>query len=481
MSTVRRFVKNTVILVVAKALQPVITFYLIVTISREIGLEGFGAYSTIFKYIPIFQIIAGFGLRNLLAREIAQNKELVHKYVVAASLIGLLCGIASALAMGLMVTIMSDNPIVVYGTMLASISMVAAGVADVYEGVVSGFEELKQVGYALLAENIIRVGISLWLIYSGFGVIPVVLAFVFARFLKTIYFYNYVKRKYTNPVGTFDKQFFRDLFAQARTFALIMVCVTIFWNIDAILLESMRSAEEVGYYSAAYRFLALSMILVHSYVSSLFPVISNYFKTSRMKFEVACRKSLRILILATLPIAVSMTLLGDKVIVLLFTETFLPSVPVLQLIIWGLIPYAISQIFAYALIASNQQKIDLGVNATCMVANILLNLLLIPKFGYIGSAIAILVSIVLYISLQMPFVFQKLIKFDYRMLLSNFVRVVLAGGVMVVAIAALRELPVFVVLPLSFVVYLGGLLGLRLITKADRQMIFSMARPSAST
>lgn len=479
MSTLKRFAKNTLILILAKVIQPLLTFVLVIVISRRLGVEEFGAYSTIFKYVPIFQIVAGFGLRNLIAREVAQDKAAAPRYLIAASYVALLCAVASALLMSGVVNLLSDEPLVILGTILASVALIAAGLADVYEGFFAGYEKLKHVGYASIAENTFRVGLSVALIYSGFGVIAVVLVFVVARFLKSLYYYWYINSRMTRAVGKVDRRFIMNLVHQAKTFALIMICVTIYWNADGVMLESMRSAEEVGYYSAAYRFLAISMVLVHSYVTSLFPVIANYFKTSRAKFRMACTMSLRILILITLPIAIVFAFLAEKIILLLFQEPFLPSVKVLQILIWTLVPYAISQIFAYALVASNNQKVDLAVNAFSMLANVTLNLILIPRFGYIGATIATLVSIHIYVGLQIPFVLKKLLTLDYKAVISQALRFGIAAAAMIACIVLLRQINLFAILPLAFVTYAAGVLGLGLISQSDRQLVLKMLRPAA--
>ncbi len=479
MSKTKKFIKNTTILVVAKAFQPLATFFLIITISQKYGLEVFGVYSTIFKYVPIFQIIAGFGLRSFLVREIAQNPEVAHKYVSAATYVALITAFIGAISMSFLVNLISNNPLVIYGTVLASIALFASGLSDVYEGVIGGFEELKQVGYALFAENVFRVGLSLFLIYNGFGIIVIVLVFVIGQILKTIFFYIYINRKLTKTTGKFDKHLIFSLFKQAKTFALIMVSVTIYWNIDGIMLESMRSAEEVSYYSAAYRFLMMSMVLVHSYVFSLYPIISNYYKTSKAKFEIACRKSLRILMVAVIPIIIALSLLAERVILFLFKENFLPSVKVLQVLIWALIPYVFSQIFAYSLIACNRQNIDLLVNVISMFLNVSLNFFLIPKFGFIGATIATLISINFYVVLQVPFVVQKLIHFKARDVLKYGLKIIVAGILMGSSIIVMKDMNLFVILTIASLLYLGSLFLLGLITESDKQMLLFLKKSSA--
>jgi O-antigen/teichoic acid export membrane protein len=478
MGTTNQFVKNTIVLISAKILQPLMAFVLVVTISRKIGVEGFGAYSTIFKYLPIFQVVAAFGLRDLVAREVAQNKKNSGKYLLAASYIALVCSLLSAILMGGIVNILSSDRVVILGALLASVSLIIAGLSDIYEGFLNGYEKIRYVGYATIAQNFFRVGLSVWLIYNGFGVIAVVLVFVIGRFLRTIYFYSHINRNIVKALGKTDRKSLKDLFHQSKTFALIMVCVTIYWNIDGIMLESMRSAEDVGYYSAAYRFLALSMVLVYSYVTSLFPVISSLFKTAKDRFDFACKVSLRLLLLASIPIAVTFSFLAEKIILLVFGEEFLPSTQVLQILIWALIPYAISQIFAYALVASNNQKIDLRVNAAGMFSNILLNFILIPQYGYTGAAIATLISIHIYVALQIPPVLKKLLSVDYKIILGHGIRMVVAALLMATSIyvLVLQNVNLFAILPVAFLIYGICVLGLGLITKSDRQMLFRIVR-----
>ncbi|MCI0696918.1 oligosaccharide flippase family protein [candidate division KSB1 bacterium] len=479
MSTAQRLFKNTVILTLANALQPVISFYLIVTISRVLKVDGFGEYNTILKYVAVFQIIAAFGMRNLLTREIAQNKEKAHRYLAASSNTSVAFGIASAALMSLLVMLLSDDPFVIRGTVYASLSLVAAALIEAYEGVISGFEKLSHIGYASLLENVVRVGLSLALIYNGYGVVALIWVYVVTRYLKPVYYFYYINKHIARPLGGIQWPVIKELIGQARIFALITVCVIIYWNVDGIMLEALRSKEEVGYYSAAYRFLLLSLVLVDSFVNSLFPVMSNFFKSSGASFEMACRKSLRMLGMVTLPVAVALSLLSEKIILLFYGPAYLPAVKVLQILIWALVPYGISQIFAYALVASNNQKIDLAVNAVGMVVNISLNYLLVPRFGFIGATIATLISINFYLALQIPFVFQKLIKFEYKNMISGLVRIALAAMVMGIFIFLLRHISLLAVLPLSFLIYAVSAYAFGVISASDQALIFRLLKKAA--
>jgi len=108
-----------------------------------------------------------------------------------------------------------------------------------------------------------------------------------------------------------------------------------------------------------------------------------------------------------------MTLMANKIFYFTFGTGFERSASVLKILIWIIIPYSMSQVFAYALLASNNQKIDLRVNGIALVGNIILTVVLSHQLGYLGTAIAAVIAIIIYVGLQIPFVFTRVIQFDY--------------------------------------------------------------------
>lgn len=476
MSAARRLFKNTGVLIVAQGFQTILSFYLIITISKLLGVGGFGAYTTIFSYLAIFQIFASFGLKNLLTREIAQNRSEVAGYLTNSSLISVPFSIICIGLLLALVYFLGYEGIIITATLILSISLIASALIDCFEGVLVGLEKLDIIGIFSIAENLLRVVLSLLFLYKGHGLISLVVIFTAVRFAKLLFYLLYVHFKIEKIKFKVNLESSRKLIKSAKTFAFIMACVTIYWKADVIMLSKIAGVSEVGIYSAAFRILFLGMILVDSFVNSLYPVISNYFKSSRENFEIACRKASRLLILVALPISIAVSLQAEKIILLLFNEEYLPAAKVLQILIWCLIPYALSQIFAYALLASNQQKVDLGVNASSMVANIVLNLILIPRYGIMGATIATFVSIHLYVALQIPFIINKLIKFDAKVFLNDTIRILAVALVMVAFIILLKDINLFLIIPLSFFIYSISVYMLNVLSESDREMISRLLR-----
>lgn len=476
MSTLRRLFRNTSVLIIANALQPILSFYLIVTISRVLHVEGLGAYSTVFNYQAIFQIFAGFGLKNLLTRNVAQQHDSLWRYLWHGSMIVLPFALLSMFGLIALTAVLDYSPLVFWATVVVSLSLLAAALADVCEGVLAGIERLHIVGYSAVLENVLRVIVSLFFLFKGDGLLALVGVFVVSKFIKAAFYYWYIHRYVSPSPGKILRaetgvwRSLRQLIGQARVFALTMMCVTIYWKIDISLLSKMAGLEAVGIYSAAYRFLMIMLVVVDSFVNSLFPIISNYYhKTGAAggNFDFACKKGLQLLLVMILPAVLCLSLLAPQIIELIYGAKYAAAAPVLQILIWVVAPYAVSQIFAYALVASNNQRYDLFVNAVSMLTNVLLNWFLIGRWGYLGAAWAAVIAILVYVALQVPFVFRQVLKFEPKSLWLGGAKLLAAAGSMALFLTSFPRLGIGFLLPLAFLIYLSTLLLVRVFSPTD--------------
>jgi len=476
MSTLRRFFRNTSVLIAANALQPILSFYLVVTISRVLNVDGLGAYSTVFNYQAIFQIFAGFGLKNLLTRNVAQQQNTLGRYLRQGSLIVLPFSLLSMLGLIALTAMLDYSAPVFWATVVVSLSLIAAALTDVCEGVLAGIERLHIIGYSAVLENILRVVVSLFFLFNGYGLLALAGVFVVSKFVKAAFYYWYIHR-YVAPISGRTPRpesgnwlAIWPLIRQARVFALTMMCVTVYWKIDVSILSKIAGMEAVGLYSAAYRFLMIMLVVVDSFVNSLFPIISNYYHAAGAtggNFDFACRKGLQLLLVLILPAALSLSLLAPQIIELIYGAKYAGAAPVLRILIWVVVPYAVSQIFAYALVASNNQRYDLFVNAASMLTNFALNWWLIERFGYLGAAWAAVLAILVYVALQVPFVFRQLLKFEPKRLWLGGAKLLAAAGSMAAFLASFPQLKIWLLLPLAFFIYLSALLLARVFSQKD--------------
>jgi O-antigen/teichoic acid export membrane protein len=162
-----------------------------------------------------------------------------------------------------------------------------------------------------------------------------------------------------------------------------------------------------------------------------------------------------------IPIVLGTILLADRFIVTVYKTAFLPAGGALSVLVWILILSGSNLIFANALVASNNQRINLEGNLISMALNIFLNLLLIPRFSFMGAAIASLSSSVMLIVYQYWFVSKKLFKIDYvRIIMKPSISACAMG----VFIMMYKEINLYVLIPISALVYVVAILALKTFT-----------------
>jgi len=481
METAKRLTINAFFIMVAKGLQPIISFVMILAISRKLGVKSFGIFSTAISYILIFQIIASYGLRTLITREVAKHRDRVHLYIVNSLYIAIPLSLVTAIAMFVLVVyIIKLDPETATMTCLLGVSLLATAILECFEGVLAGFEKIQTISIIYLVENIFKVGLCVGLILAGYHLFTVIIVHVISRYLAVMLYLPSIRKLVKKVQLRPDWQFIGQLFKTAYVFALIMGLVTMYWNIDMVLLNKIQGNVDAGIYAGAKRFVLFLVTLIQSFFTAFFPVISGLYESRAESFQYACKKSLQYLLIAAVPIIVIMTLMADKIFYFTFGAGFEQSAGVLKILVWIIIPYSISQVFAYALLASNNQHIDLRVNAIALLCNGVLSFVLISQYSYIGAAVAALISILIYVSLQVPFVFKHVIHFDFNRLGAISGKLIFSGIAMIVIILVLHHLNFIGLAILATVIYFSLLYAFRTFSDEDLNFIKNFLKKKAA-
>jgi|GEM_PF-1303478 len=487
MSRVFKVIRNTGVLTLAKMLRPFLSIWLITHISHILGVGGLGRYTSIFSYLAIFEILSTFGLNTVLARDVAQNRALGLKYYYHGLILVLPIALCTFGAMNGWMWVLGKDAAFLAAVFVAAFSLIATAMNNCSEGVLLGMEEMPVVGWAWAVENFIRVLVSVLLLRSGYGLMALVAVYVVLRFFMFVYYFVQIRKRLAKIPFVFDRKFFFRLFNTAKIFVLIMIFVTVYWKADVIMLDHILGEEAVGFYNGGYRFYDIIHVVIGSFVLSIFPVLSEFYTTDKSSFVIASRKALKYFFMLALPGIVLLQFWAEPLVLFVMGPELLPSVRVLTILSLAIIPYGISEIFAYMLVASANQKIDLLVNGIGMLLNVLFNYFLIRRFQYYGAAAATVLSILLYLSIQTFFIRRKLLDlhfFDIARLLGV---VGVAAGVMALGTWFLKAhhlLFLSVLLPLP---YFYALWHFKVLSFEDKEMITRVAgrlvkvkRPGAS-
>lgn len=471
MNTVRTIVKNSGASLLTQVSTPASSFVLVFFIARWLGVSGVGSFSSALSMLYIFEAFTCLGFQYLITREISQDRSKAGKLLVNASFIGFIVTIPFVVVMCLVANLITGNADTIHSAYVLSISLIPFTLSLVCQSVSRGFEKLEHIAIATVAGNALKLLLGLFVLFGGYGLIHlmiVILGSHFLIFIISLYFAFKCISEQENRNLKIDILFCKWIIQATPVFALIFVFSAIRYNIDVLILTKMMGEREVGFYSAASKLVNIGALGISFYIMAIQPVIFRLFKSSMEKFEMVCSESIRYFFILILPIIAGTTILSDKFVLLIFGAEFLPSAHVLSILIWLVILTGFNQIFANVLVASNYQKVNLLGNIISMIVNICLNLLLIPRYGFIGAGIASVVSALVILIYQYNFVSKYLFKVHYFSLAKKpFLATVLIG----VVIFLLRDINLVVLIVVSAVGYFMSLLVLKAFSEKDINLV----------
>ena len=162
-----------------------------------------------------------------------------------------------------------------------------------------------------------------------------------------------------------------------------------------IILAMFRSESEVGYYSVAFKLATLTTFVLQAVNSMSAPKFSSLFQRGDLAelFYIA-KKSAKLIFWTTGPVLLFLVIFGKPTLAILFGSDFLISYPVLLILAIGQFVNSISGSTALFMNMTGHEKEFRNIVLCAALINITLNILLIPKFGMVGTALAGMSSVI---------------------------------------------------------------------------------------
>jgi O-antigen/teichoic acid export membrane protein len=206
-----------------------------------------------------------------------------------------------------------------------------------------------------------------------------------------------------------------------------------------------------------------------SYMTAMFPVLSEVFQESRQKAANLQNKSLKYLLAIAFPLAVGMTITAGGIIPLFYGPTFQESIGVLRLLSWYLPLIFCNMVLWRVLVVRGNQKIVFRIQLITEILQALLALWLTPKFGCQGAAWALLGGNLAYtlghvFYVKRSGIFLPLVQIGWRFVLASMVMGLFAWFFT-------PRLHLFVLIPVATVVYLAMIWILRAFSSDDIAII----------
>jgi len=453
---VKHFATNYVFALLADLVQRAAPVVLGVWISRRLGVEPFGVYFLATSLVFIAGRLSFWGLDQLLTREVAKAPQQASRFLSNFMAIRLLMAVISLLLLGWVAAWLGYAPSTLRIILLLGLTIPFNNVSNILQAVYIAREEMGYLTLVSAASGLGRIAAGGLALELGWGLEGLVLGLVAVSAAVLGLNLVLVWWRFAHPLRSVDLRFCREQLAIAFPFVFISIFYILENRIDVVLLSRLGTEREVGFYGAASTLIGALTLIPFAYRTSILPVMSRLYNRAPEDLNRLYGWSLRVLLLLGLPIAVGTTLLASPLVRLIFGVAFVPAGPVLQVLVWSLALLFLNVVNSRVMVVANRQDAVARFLMLSLATNLLLNLVLIPRLGPVGVAVARVASTALFFGLSYVFV-RRLLAFAGR---PELLRPLLATAAMAAVVLVASPWPVVVRIGLGAAVYFAALLAL---------------------
>ncbi len=465
MSTRSRVPENAVLLSSSQFVRTAVGFLFFLFLARRLGPDEYGRYMFAFALSEIFSIAGDVGLHEYSIREIARRPEELSRRLVGILVLKTLLSSCSAVIMVAIVPLMGKDSST--SMAVAAFAIAQIGYSWFYASTItfSVRQDLHIQAFLWLLEKLLYAGTGAAVLLAGYNFVAVAFSNTFVQFAGGILGVLIAWRKYGPYVMRLDRQKWLPYLKAALPFGLIVAFYLVYFRVDSVMISFFRGDAEVGQYNAAYTLVSALLFLPSGLVAALFPKLAGDYRSPTDNVDAPFQKAGRYLLVMSLPMAVGGWLLSGQLMGFLFGAKYLPAANALAVLAWTLPVWFITFLQGNILTIIERQKAVAAVGLVNMIFNVLINLVIIPRYGFTGAAATTLVTEVLGI-LQMFYLLRRNISLAGTALMG--LRIALLSAAMGLLVWLLRDrLQVMVTVAVAAAAYGGAVLALRIIPLSE--------------
>jgi len=475
--------KNTTWLTGAYIFQKIFAFIYFTLVARYIGANDIGIYTFAISLTTIFTIFIDFGLSSVLTREAAKFRDKANQYLNNIITVKIIFSLVSYLAVVIVINLLGKPELSRIMVYLSGIVMILDSFTLAFFAIFRAHQNLKYEAVGIAINQILILIVGLTGIFLKFPLYILVIALLFGSLFNFLYSLILLKIKLGfNFILIWDKPILQTLFKIALPFALAGIFVRVYSYIDQILLSLLIGDKALGWYSVPYKITYAFQFIPAAFAAAIYPAMSECYLDNKEKLKMIFDKAMYLLIILSVPAAVGIACLADKLILSLYTAEFAPSIMALQIFIIAVIPIFLNYPAGSLLNACDRQATNTFNMGVTMIINIILNIILIPRYQHIGASIAAVVSLTILFILNLIWV-PKIISYDSKFLILKLIKTIFAALIMCAFLLLLKEKVNFIILIIAgAILYLGIMYCIKGYTKNDikylLKAIFKKAEPA---
>lgn len=403
-SFVRNLIKGGGIVFFGLFLELAISFIAKLIVARFLGPVNFGVISIGITTLTIFSAISLLGLNNGIGRYLPRYNDIEHRRGVILSSFQISIPISIIISFLILffaesiATIFFKEPTATPILRIFAIMIPFATLIKLSIGTIQGLQKsIPKVIIRNITQPITRFSLIAIAIIIGGGLINIAWAYALSYFFTALLGAIYIIRK--TPIFSVDIQHIK-MHKEILTFSLPLLIMTtmtlVFSDIDTYMLAYFSSTKDVGIYNVIYPIANLLTMGLSAFGFLFMPILSElHTKTNYKEMRNIYQFVTKWIFMTTLPIFLIIGLFPEKTISITFGQEYIEGSIALSILSFTFFTHAIAGPNYQSLTSIGYTKLVMYDNILVAISNIMLNLFLIPKFSFVGAALATSLSYIL--------------------------------------------------------------------------------------
>ncbi len=410
---------------------------IIIYAARVLGAAGYGVFSYVVGLAGFFTVLADVGVNATVTREISQKPNQTPYYFATAFWIKVGLLLLTAAVVIFVGPLLSDIEEVKILIPLAALLTVFDALREFSSAYFRGKQKMELEALLIIATNVAITIIGFIILSFWATAKALTIAYILSAGTGAILGIYILRKQFLKAVKYFRKKLLMPILRAALPISLLGILGVFMLNIDIVMLGFYEGAEEVGFYSASQKIVQLLYVLPVIIAASTFPAISRLISEKKgEKVKTLMERSITIVLLIALPIAVGGAILSDQIITLIYGSEYAPASLAFFLLIFTPILVFPGMLIGNYIFAHNKQKRIVPRVLAGIAGNVGLNALLIPPFGIAGCAAATIGAQLIYNGSILKLA-KKIREFEIVPYLNNIILATTVMGILVLGLSFL--------------------------------------------
>jgi O-antigen/teichoic acid export membrane protein len=384
--SVSRLFMSALSLTTAQAVVKAINVVVSIMVVRYLGTDELGRYAYVLAFVYPFGVVADFGLSTYAIREVSRDRSREpHEVGLLRRALALLAGAGWLAATGTAVAIHADRTIWLCVALAGSAPLISS-LATPWLVRMIAREDFYKVSVYQVGASLLGSAATLVVLLNGGTTVGLLAGTLVAGAAAVLAARTVAGGE--GPSVAVPWTAVLPVLKQVLPLGVMMMGYALYYRIDMVMLEWMRTPREVGLYAAAYRFLDLAIVLTAALTAPLFTRLSAMAPRDPSGVRAVLEQAWGPLLAIGLPIVVGIASVAGPLTTALFGAPFAEAGHLLAILIWGGLPILLIALPNHALIAADRVWPLAGVYGLSVLVNVAANLALIPRWGASGASMA---------------------------------------------------------------------------------------------